>query len=106
LLQDNAYLKPSVKRPYYYIISNTVEIRSGDTAFEKVQLDYLSEPDKIELTETDIDNYIEQNIDSTEKLQFKEYICYEILRELTTLILEMTTDQRLQTNNQVTQSIT
>jgi len=104
-IQDNAYLQPSVKRPFFYISENYLEIRSGKEEFIRVTLDYLKHPEPITLSQEIIDYYMESGEDTSKKLPYSDYIAYEILRELTGLILEMTTDPRLQSNPIVTQSI-
>jgi len=38
-------------------------------------------------------------------MEFPDYVCQEIINELTTLVMENIADPRLNTNNIVTQSI-
>ncbi len=104
-IQDNAYLEPSYNRPYYFISENYLEIRSGNYEFTRVTIDYLKEPSKFSLTEELIDSYTQTGIDNSNKLPYADYIAFEILRELTSLVLEMSSDPRLNTNPIVTQSI-
>lgn len=107
----NAYLKPTHKRPYFFInqgpdISKTVlEIRVGNektkTIPSVVYVDYLKTPKVIELTEDMLDS----DIDFTDDLEFPEYVCYEIVNEFVKLLLENASDPRLQTNIPINQSI-
>lgn len=130
----NAYLKPSYKCPYYFInntkyeveldaatelemiltgfdtddFENTsrcrIEIRCGDTSKYypyKVYFDYLKVPKKIKLTYEQA-NAVE---DLTDKLEFPEYVCYEIINRMVRLILENISDPRLQTNIPINQTI-
>lgn len=106
-IQDNSYLKPSLERPYFYIIGDTVEIRCGQAVdqIEKITIDYLKSPEKVKLLDSELNYYLETQSDKSTKLEFREYINYEILKELVSLVLEMTSDPRLQTNIPITQSI-
>lgn len=136
----NAYLKPSVKNPYFFINTRTVskktesndsdntqslakiiegssassesleetknvlELKCGDTTYykpNKVYIDYIKTPVKIELTHDDL-HYLEDN---TQTLEFPDYVCYEIINELTKLVLENASDPRLQTNFPINQTI-
>lgn len=138
---NNYYLKPSYKRPYYFINSiNTsttlktneeldnsilnsnyteegeslkklsaeegqrlanssdikLEIRCGDTTLYKpveVYIDYIKAPMYIHLDPEDIHNYE----DSSQVLEFPDYVCYEIINIFVRLIMENATDPRLQT---------
>ena len=130
----NAYLKPSVRQPYYFInniaardehkiqselerllnpcdeekkpnnMSNILELRFGDQNFylpEMVYIDYLKTPEKINLTYDDL----HYPGDKSQKLEFPDYVCYEIINELTKLVLENASDPRLQTNFPINQTI-
>jgi hypothetical protein len=86
----NYYLQPSWKRPYYFINKvnkgkapedstkntayiNRIEIRLGNSPQipERVYIDYLQIPEKLELTEDQLND-----IDDTSQiLQFPEYVC-------------------------------
>lgn len=100
----NYYFKPSYKNPYYYINNvsgdespSKMEIRCGDTKLyepDVVYMDYLRKPKQINLTWDEIQN----TIDTTEELEFPDYVCYEILNEIVKLILENSSDPRLSTN--------
>lgn len=81
-----------------------LEIRCGSN--EKyvpisVYIDYIKVPNKIDLTYDDL----EREIDTTKMLEFPEYVCYEIVNECVKLILENSSDPRLQTNIPINQTI-
>ena len=82
-----------------------MEIRYGhdNSVFEleKVFIDYIKAPQVIRLTQEQV-NLTE---DTSQIMEFPDYVCQEIINELTTLIMENTADPRLQTNLSVNQSI-
>lgn len=82
-----------------------MEIRYGaDTSvfeLDAVQIDYLKTPQYIRLTQEQV-NLTE---DTSQILEFPDYVCQEIVNELTLLVMENVADPRLQTNPAVTQSI-
>lgn len=128
----NAYLKPSIRQPYYFInnigvpdnniiqtelekllnpceeqsfpeMKNKLELRFGNQNFykpEKVYIDYLKTPEKINLTYDQLDG-----ISDSQTLEFPDYVCYEIINEMTKLVLENASDPRLQTNIPINQTI-
>ena len=119
---ENYYMKPSRKRPYYYIINiqdpsendeyfkggrygnsqvPVVQIKSGKDKPSAVYVDYLRAPKYIDLTIEDLDDID----DNTPQLEFPDYVTYEIINELVTLILENNKDPRVQTQVGVAQSI-
>ena len=63
-------------------------------------IDYIKMPKKIELKEDDL-----YGDDLTDKLEFPDYVCYEIINEFVKLLLENTSDPRLQTNVPINQTI-
>ena len=129
----NAYYRPSYKCPYYFInnakkelvndfelnlkrILNPnepeadytdnlrMEIRCGDDSTWKpdtVYIDYIKVPNLIILTWDDLNS----EEDNTSKLEFPEYVCYEIINEFTKLVLENHGDPRLETHIPVNQTI-
>lgn len=115
----NYYLQPSWKRPYYFINKvsniipedqtkpteyiNRIEIRLGKSKQvpSRVYIDYLQTPQTLELTE---DQLNEVN-DVSQIMQFPEYICYEIINEIVKLVLENSSDPRLNTNLPINQTI-
>ncbi len=82
-----------------------MEIRYGkdDTIFELVEVlvDYVKSPQYIRLTPEQLD----LTIDTSQVMEFPDYVCQEIINELVTLVMENTADPRLQTHIPVTQSI-
>lgn len=124
---NNAYFKPSHKTPYYRVITNgsiilnstvnsiinpcedntngiILDLRCGDTSrYTPVYayIDYLKTPNYIELTYDDL----ESEIDNTPVMEFPDYVCYEIINEFVKLLLENSSDPRLQTNIPINQTI-
>ena len=129
---NNYYMKPSAKRPYYYISNikeepdpdpvgspsnkekNTrygnstipvMQIKCGDDRQQQVlvavYIDYLRSPKYISIDQLDLDS-IE---DTTPEIEFPDYVIFEILNELVTLVLENGKDPRIQTFSQIGQSI-
>lgn len=82
-----------------------MEIRYGhdDSVFalEEVLIDYIKAPQYIRLTQEEV-NLTE---DTSQIMEFPDYVCQEIINELVTLVMENTADPRLQTHSVVTQSI-
>ena len=109
---SDVYNRPSPTKPYYYL-HNTYdkkegircEIRYGndDTIFQlkKVLIDYLKTPDPIKLTQEQID-LIE---DTSQIIEFPDYMIQEIINELVHFVMEQTSNPRLNNNLQITQSI-
>ena len=81
------------------------EIRYGkDNSIFKLQsvvIDYIKAPQTIRLTQEQVD----LTEDTSQIMEFPDYVCQEIINELTMLVMENTADPRLQTNTVVTQSI-
>ena len=82
-----------------------MEVRYGndDTVFElqKVFIDYIKTPQYIRLTQ----DQVNLTQDTSQIMEFPDYVCQEIINELVMLVMENTADPRLQTNTIVTQSI-
>lgn len=82
-----------------------MEIRYGkdDSLFKlvNVYIDYLKSPQFIRLTQEQVD----QVTDSSQILEFPDYVCQEIVNELIKLLMENSSDPRLQTNIPINQSI-
>lgn len=81
-----------------------LELRTGsDSIFkpEKVSVDYIKSPMFIRLTYDDIT----RTEDRTRILEFPDYVCYEIINELVKLLMENSSDPRVQTNYAVNQTI-
>ena len=123
---NDYYTRPTPKRPYYYIhnleykkpttkpgffikeqgdqLHSEVEIRCGfDNKYKltKVYIDYLKKPRKMELTQEQLDLIS----DTSEVMEFPDYVNDQIINELTMLVMEHNSDQRLQSHIPVTQSI-
>ena len=81
------------------------EIRYGtdNSIFElkSVYIDYIKAPQQIRLTQQQID----RTNDTSQVLEYPDYVCQEIINELVHLIMENSSDPRLQTHPVVTQSI-
>ena len=82
-----------------------MEIRYGkdDKLFKlkRVYIDYLKAPQFIRLTQEQVD-MVE---DTSQILEFQDYVCQEIVNELVTLLLENASDPRLQSQIPINQSI-
>jgi len=106
---NNAYLKPDVTRPYHSFMGGTEP--QGDmivfvggtnkTSLTSVSLEYLKKPSIVELTKTqrDLPN------DTSQEMEYSQYVCNEIIKVAVTLILENFTDPRLQTNAAINNSV-
>jgi hypothetical protein len=82
-----------------------VEIRYGadDKVFElaQIHIDYIKTPQYVRLTQEEIDE-VEDN---SQVLEFTDNVCYEIIRELTAILLENASDPRLQSHIPINQSV-
>lgn len=82
-----------------------LEIRFGkdDSLFKptKAYIDYLKGPQFIRLTQAQIDT----TEDTSQVLEFPDYVCFEIVNIFTKLIMENASDPRLQTNIPINQTI-
>ena len=81
-----------------------MEIRYGvntKVKINKIYIDYIRSPKFIKLTKEQIDNVI----DNSQLLEFPDYVCHEILNELIHVLLENSSDPRLQTHLPISQSI-
>lgn len=82
-----------------------MEIRYGrdNSLFElkQVLIDYIKVPQFIRLTQEQLD----LTEDTSQIMEFPDYVCQEIINELVHLVMENTTDPRLQSHIPVTQSI-
>lgn len=108
---DNAYMRPDYRRPYFYIQNQfgtgipELEIRAGDytAVFEidSIDMDYLKIPQVITLTTTQRDSLN----DTSQVMEFPNYVSQEIIKTATKLLLENSSDPRLQANAIINQSI-
>lgn len=105
----NGVEKSTVEKPIASRVGNAsnvrCEIRYGkdDTLFQlvEVHVDYVKVPQFIRLTQEQID----LTEDTSQIMEFPDYVNQEIINELVHLVMERTADPRLQTNFQMTQSI-
>ena len=81
------------------------EIRYGkdDRVFQLqyVHIDYLKSPQHLRLTQTQLDS----TRDTSQMMEFPDYVCQEIINGLVKLVMENSSDPRLQTNIPVNQTI-
>lgn len=82
-----------------------MEIRYGrdNSLFElkQVLIDYIKVPQYIRLTQEQLD----LTEDTSQIMEFPDYVCQEIINELVHIVMENTADPRLQSHIPVTQSI-
>lgn len=82
-----------------------IEVRTGkDTSIfelEDLYIDYIKAPQHIRLTQQQID----LTQDTSQMMEFPDYVCQEIINELTHLIMENSSDPRLQSHMPITMSI-
>ena len=96
--------KPAMSR-HANSSSVRLEIRYGkdDTLFQlkEVQVDYLKAPQFIRLTQEQID----LTEDTSQIMEYPDYVCQEIINELVHLVMEHNNDPRLGNNLQITQTV-
>jgi hypothetical protein len=108
----NDYLRPSVDRVYHDFTDSlvngstlpTLTYYFGDDkkyGIKTVTIDYLKKPEKIFLTQKQVDLPTDQSM----SLEFPEYTCNEIVKRAVKLVLENSSDPRLNTNVPINQSI-
>lgn len=81
-----------------------LELRFGDDTLytpSEVYIEYIKAPMYIRLSQEQIDDIV----DSSQILEFPDYMCYEILNIFVRLIMENASDPRLQTNIPINQTI-
>lgn len=82
-----------------------MEIRYGkdDSLFElaKVYIDYLKAPQHIRLTQEQYD----RTEDTSQILEWPDYVCQEIINELVHIMMENSSDPRVQSHIPLSQSI-
>lgn len=82
-----------------------LELRFGDDTFYRptsVYIEYIKAPMYVRLTQDQIDNLL---VDNSQIIEFPDYVCYEIINILTRLIMENSSDPRLQTNAPINNTI-
>ena len=108
---NNAFLKPDFMRPYHSFGDGSVQAVRPDLLFytgdfskfgiSSIYIDYLKEPTVVNLTVSMRD----LPLDTSPVLEFPEYVCAEIVKRVVKLILESSSDPRLQTNIPMNSSI-
>ena len=102
---NNAFLEPKFYRPYYDIRGDLLEIITGDPEadfnIEKVTVEYLKNPAKISMDVGDLLTVA----DTTDELEFDDYVVTEILNQTLVFVLEQAGDPRVSVNPAVNQSI-
>lgn len=81
-----------------------LELRFGDDRFyvpKEVYIEYIKAPMYIRLSQEQVDDLV----DSSQILEFPDYVCYEILNIFVRLVMENASDPRLRTNMPINQTI-
>lgn len=103
-VEDNYYFKPSYRTPYFYRNGASLEIRSGSVTSvvpSIAYIDYLRKPTIINLTQAQLESVT----DTSQVMEFEDYVTEEIINILSKLLLESSMDPRLQSNIPVNQTI-
>lgn len=104
-IKNSSLIERGQELRYGNVSDVRMEIRYGsdDSIFtlKKVYIDYLKTPQHIRLTQEQLD----RTEDTSQMLEFPDYVCQEILNELVHIIMENISDQRIQTHPVVSQSI-
>jgi hypothetical protein len=110
-IMNNSFLRPDFKRPYHSFGDGSVAAVRPDLFYyigdmnkfeiKSVYMDYLKEPAIVTLTVTQRD----LPIDTSQIIEFPEYVCAEILKRVVKLILEASSDPRLNTQPIVNKTI-
>lgn len=133
-INNNYYNKPSIKKPYYYIVNRNWTTRDDDKFINSNglngkqlgsritnQSDLFIEIhlgkcdciiDKVQLTYLRSPMYVNMTqeelydeADNTQVLEFPDYVCYEIINIFTRLLMENSGDPRLSTVIPINQTI-
>lgn len=121
-VEMNEFDKPNWKedRVYYHIYSDEssveqdsvkgwIEIFPGKlnslTTIDTIGIRYLKEPNKYTLTYSQLNKWNTELIDESEKLEFPNYVCNEIIKKYVALTFEQQVNERLQSNIPINQSI-
>lgn len=105
----NKHVVNTVEKPAYLRHSNPqkvrMEIRYGkdDSVYElvEVRVDYVKSPQFIRLTQDQLD----LTTDTSQIMEFPDYICQKIINKLVALLLERSSDPRLTTNVQINRTM-
>lgn len=132
-IMDNYYMKPSAKQPYFYIMNRNDSALIADTSYreelfvsgnrygnsvkpvmeikygnaltdhkvEAVYVDYLRAPRYYSITVDELDD----PTDTTEIIEFPDYVVYEIVNVLVKLVMENSNNPRVQNHVGVNTSI-
>ncbi len=110
-VMNNSFLKPGFRNPYYMIVDGddggvvgNLQLFIGDyNKFEvsDFTIDYLKQPSTYTLTSVQAAGIV----DNSQLMEFPEYACNEIVKRITKLVLENSTDPRLQTNPLINNTI-
>lgn len=102
---DASNIERSGEIRYGNVSQVRLEIRYGtdDSVFQlqNVYVDYIKAPQNIRLTQQQVD----KTEDTSQILEYPDYVCQEIINELVHIIMENISDQRIQTHPVVSQSI-
>ena len=98
-----------VEKPTAQRIANPaqvrIELRVGKDSsvfdLETIYIDYIKAPQHIRLTQEQID----LTEDTSQMMEFPDYVCQEIINELTHLIMENSSDPRLQSHMPISMTI-
>lgn len=102
---DSSLVEKNIGNRYGNASKVRCEIRYGkDTnvfTLQAVHIDYLKSPQHLRLTQAQLDSVR----DTSQMMEFPDYVCQEIINMLVKLIMENSSDPRLQTNLAVNQTI-
>ena len=81
-----------------------IEIHAGNSNYnlDKIQITYLKSPVYVSMTHAQL---VDELRDTTQELEFPDYVCYEVINIYVRLLLENASDPRLQTNIPINQTI-
>jgi hypothetical protein len=104
---NNDYLSPQPFRPYFDILNESINVYVGEydkksLEISTIQIEYLKHPIYVTLTPLQISS----ELDSSQRLEFTRDVGDEINKIAIKLILERSSDQRLQSNVAINQTIT
>lgn len=103
--KDKSLITKEAANRYGNVSPVRVEIRYGsipaNLELDTIYVDYLKTPQYVELTQEQLD-LVE---DTSQLLEYPDYVCYEIVGELVKLLMENASDPRLQTNIPINQTI-
>lgn len=98
MLRDDFYNRPQLKKPYFFERPSYVEIHTGlhsGAVLEQVELVYLLLAEEVFLLESDLDDL---SVDPSQVLREHGIVTLEVLKELTTLVLENQVNERVQSH--------